>query len=306
MSTTSPHPLAEPSPGILNLQPTLCLVPASVNRNLPASLPPLHFLSLADRLGELYEMVFPDRPEWLEQEAVDWADEEDVTAAVERFLGRVNTLFPVHEEVWDADLEAVEWRLYEIPVMPMGYDLWHDDWADLREPAPYLLHMQHSRDADDHLYGRATFASLYPDHQVPPGLEPQRLVDALRQFSACPERRRKGDRRKLLLPPELAALPDLIQMLDYSTGNAWLDVGEMSLAEGGGYPEWSRENVDWLGEEWRKARPVLDGVLSLLNWKNENDEAIADKLSAVRDVLVTAHKRKQHHDPADAAATTPA
>jgi hypothetical protein len=64
------------------------------NRNLPADLPPLHFLSLADRLGELYEMVFPDRPEWLQQEAVDWADEEDVAAAVERFLGRVNTLFP--------------------------------------------------------------------------------------------------------------------------------------------------------------------------------------------------------------------
>jgi hypothetical protein len=50
-------------------------------------------------------------------------------------------------------------------------------------------------------------------------------------------------------------------MLDHNTGNVWLDVGEMSLAEGGGYPEWSRENVDWLAEEWRQARPVLDGVL---------------------------------------------
>jgi hypothetical protein len=59
-------------------------------------------------------------------------------------------------------------------------------------------------------------------------------------------------------------------MLDHNTGNAWLDVGEINLAVGGGYPEWSRENNDWLGEEWRTARPVLDGVLSLLNWRNEN------------------------------------
>jgi hypothetical protein len=49
-------------------------------------------------------------------------------------------------------------------------------------------------------------------------------------------------------------------MLDHNTGNAWLDVGEINLAVGGGYPEWSRENNDWLAEEWRKARPVLDGV----------------------------------------------
>jgi hypothetical protein len=300
MPTTSPYPIAEPATGILNLQPTLCLVPASDKRHLPADLPPLHFLSLAGRLGELYEMVFPDRPEWLGQEAVDWAEEEDVAAAVERFLGRVNTLFPVHDEIWDADLEAIEWRLYEIPVVPMGYDLWHDDWADLREPAPYLLHMQHSRDAEDHTYGRDTFAGLYPDHQVPPGLEPQELADALRDAYA-----EKG-RGTRLLPPALAALPDLIRMLDYSTGNVWLDVGEMSLAEGGGYPEWSRENVDWLAKEWRQARPVLDGVLSLLNWKNENVETIAEKLSAVRSALVTAHKRKQYHDPADATATPPA
>jgi hypothetical protein len=117
-----------------------------------------------------------------------------------------------------------------------------------------------------------------------PDLEPQQLVETLRQES--------------FLPPELAALPDLIQMLDHNTGNAWLDVGEMSLAEGGGYPEWSRENVEWLAEEWRQARPVLDGVLALLNWKNENDEAVAEKLSAVRDALVTAHKRRQRNDPA--------
>jgi hypothetical protein len=43
--------------------------------------------------------------------------------------------------------------------------------------------------------------------------------------------------------------------------------GEISLVEGGGYPEWSRENIEWLAGEWRRARPVFDGVLFLLNWK---------------------------------------
>jgi hypothetical protein len=37
---------------------------------------------------------------------------------------------------------------------------------------------------DDYLYGRDTFADLYPDHQVPPGLEPQQLVEVLRQESS--------------------------------------------------------------------------------------------------------------------------
>jgi hypothetical protein len=55
-----------------------------------------------------------------------------------------------------------------------------------------------------------------------------------------------------------------------------------------------------------KARPVLDGIVSLLNWKNESAEAVAEKLAAVRSALVTAHKRKQHHDPANAAAAPPA
>jgi len=98
----------------------------------------------------------------------------------------------------------------------------------------------------------------------------------------------------------------MIQMLDHNTGNAWSDVGETSLAEGGGYPEWSRENVERLAEAWRQARPVLDGVLSLLNWKNETAGAVAEKLSAVRDALVSAYERRRYHHPAGVLDTPPA
>ncbi|MCB0009870.1 MAG: hypothetical protein KDE04_25570, partial [Anaerolineales bacterium] len=274
------YPVNQSTPGVLNLGPTVTLVPAGTSHPLPpAGLPPLHFLTLASRLSDLYEMVFPDRLDWLEQEPVAWTDEEAIAAAVERFLGRVNTLFPVQADIWDIELESIAWRLDEIPIMPMGFDLWHDDWSDLYEPAPYLLTMQYEREA---------LADLYPDHPVPAGLDPSQLADALRQAGSS--------------SAELAALPDLLAMLDQDTGNAWLDIGEISLAEGGGYPTWSRENVAWLAAEWRQAQPIVDRVFTLLNWKNESAASSAEKLTLVRDALVSAHARRQTHDPADAAA----
>ncbi|MFQ5420826.1 MAG: hypothetical protein ACE5EY_10755 [Anaerolineae bacterium] len=165
-----------------------CTNPSAPNLwlSLRTSIPPLSFLLLADRLGKLYEMVFPDHPEWLDEEAVAWEGEEDVAAAAERFLNRVGVLFPVHDDIWDIDLEVVEWRLYEIPVMPFGYDHWYDGWDSLKEPAPYLLYMSHSRGNEDYATIRDEFADMYPDHLVPRYLEPHRLVDTLRQI--CVER----------------------------------------------------------------------------------------------------------------------
>ena len=276
MQTNSPYLLVQPAPGILDLIATLQATP-SVPLNLTcANLPPLAFLLLADRLAELYEMVFPDHPEWLSGEVVDWEDETEVAAAVERFLGRVSTLFPVHDDIWDVDLEIVEWRLYEILVIPMGYDEWYDGWDDLKEPAPYLLHMRYSRRDEDSLYLRDEFADQYPDHQTPRYLESHRLVEALRQME---------------LPEPLDALPDLIEMLDHNTGNSFLDVGELSLAEGGGYPLWNQEDVEWLAAEWQKAKPILDRIHRLLDWQNNTTEEIGFKLTAVRDVLLDAYQQ---------------
>lgn len=105
----------------------------------------------------------------------------------------------------------------------------------------------------------------------------------------------------MALPEPLDALLDLILMLDHDTGNSWLDVGECALAEGGGYPQWSQKEVEWLAEEWQKARPVLDGVVGLLNWKNDSPGAITEKLTAVRDLLLEAYERMQHYEPAEPA-----
>lgn len=290
MQTNSSHPLIDTPLRLLDLTASLLATPTwqaspSVSLMLTCPhVPPLSFLLLADRLAELYEMVFPDRPDWLREEVGSWQNEEDVAAAVERFLQRVNILFPVHDEIWDIcpsagsgeDLEGVEWRLYEIPVIPMGYDLWHDDWLDLKEPAPYLLHMCYSRCGDDDPSAYDTFTELYPDQQTPQYLEPLRLLETLRQMA---------------LPEPLDALPDLIAMLHHCTGHFWLDEGELSLLEGGGYPLWQPDEVAWLAAEWQKAEPVLAHVQRLLDWQSGSSREIAVKLTAVRDALLNAYQQ---------------
>ena len=182
-------------------------------------------------------------------------------------------------KIWEEELEVVAGRLYEIPVMPMGYDLWHTDWQDLKEPAPYLLYMCHARQPETSPYGfNNDFAELYPEFPVPRHLQPNQLVANLRQMVT--EQR---------LPEPMAALPDLIEMLDYNTGNWWLDVGEMSLMEGGGYPLWKAENVIWLTTEWQAAEPIWLRVQRLLAWQNESPAAVAAKLTAVRQALLDAY-----------------
>lgn len=286
-------PRADPpaAPAVRILDPAATLLPSAsfhpvtsppitaatdnLHHPLGTGLPPLAFLLLADRLAELYEMVFPDRPEWLRGETVQWQNEEDVAAAVERFLQRVSALFPVHDEIWDTDLEVVEWRLYEIPVIPMGIDEWYDGWDDLKEPLPYLLHAQYSRGSQD---SPDEFTALYPGHQLPRYLEPHHLVEALRAMD---------------LAEPLVALPDLILMLNHATDNAWIDVGEMALAEGGGYPQWRSDEVAWLAAEWQKAQPILERIDRLLDWQNYHLDAIDDKLTAVRDALLAAYHQSQ-------------
>ncbi len=292
MQTTSPHPAADaaprllnPNPQILNLsalwQPTI--IPPESAPSL--TLPPLQALLTAVRLGELCEFVFPEQPDLLD-EVIDWSDVDAGVAAIECFLHRVNALFPVREDIWDASLEFAESFLYGIPVIPMGLDIWYDGWCEMLEPAPYLLHMTWSRDGMKGMYrSDDEFDELYPDYPVPEFLEPQRLVDELRQILT------EREERYLLPASLLAALPDFILMLNGTTGNVWLDVGESALAESGGYPNWSHENIEWLTESWEEAEPVLDSVIALMKWGESSQKGRAEKITAVRALLIEAYER---------------
>ncbi|MFZ1398477.1 MAG: hypothetical protein WAS33_16355 [Candidatus Promineifilaceae bacterium] len=291
MPTDSPNPLTFSAPRLLDISGTLHPtgtgqtttdfnlrsdyaepLPATPQWPVGIHLPPLGCLRLAADLARLYEMIFPQEPDWLTETVEHWHGEETVAAAVEQFLQRVSTFFPVHEEVWDIDLEAIAWRLEEIPLIVQGFDEWYEAWAEYKEPVPFLLHLIYSREST---FGRkATFTQTYPDHCLPQALQPFQLVECLRQMS---------------LPAPLAALPDLLQMLAHETGNPWLDVGELTLSEGDGYPTWEAETVAWLTTEWQKAQPVLDRVDALLDWSNDSPERIAEKLTAVRQALLAAY-----------------
>jgi len=100
------------------------------------------------------------------------------------------------------------------------------------------------------------------------------------------------------LPEPLDALPDLILMLDHNTDNAWLDVGELTLSEGGGYPQWHSADIAWLAEEWRRAEPILERIQRLLDWQNQTPGEISFKLTAVRSVLLDAYHRAQQAEEA--------
>lgn len=303
MQTNPPYPIINTPPPILDIGQTFQLLPnanpkdiicANPTTTLRTSLPPISYLLLADRLAELYEMIFPHQPEWLDAE-VDWKDDNAVSTAAEQFLNRVNTLFPVYDEIWEAELEVIEWRLWEILVVPMGYDEWHGEWDNFKEPVPYLLHLMNSRfDSEDERFNSFThYDDRYPNLPMPQELDPYELISTLRQ--TCAERRRTTcteRSRSMELPEPLDGLPDLIQMLTHSTGNLWLDVGEIGLMEGGGYPSWNKENVAWLTKEWQAAKPVLDRVNNLLDWKHSISTSNDEKVTAVRDTLLKAYLRK--------------
>ena len=277
MLATPPYP-HEPYPvGILDLSPVLLPSPALSQEIADSKLPPLDYLLVAARLGELYETIFPQHPEWLD-ETVAWRNEEAIAKAVEQFLSHVAALFPINDECWEFEMEIIEWRLYSIPVIPQGFDIWHHGWDELYEPAAYLLHMLWQRDEADDPENPNEFRQQYPEHLVPRGLEPQRLIDTLRGMT---------------LPEPFQALPDLIEMLIQDTGNIWLDIGEISLMEGGGYPEWDPAEVAFLAEAWQAAEPICDRVHTLLNWHNDTPAAIERKVTAVHKILLEAYQHQE-------------
>jgi hypothetical protein len=97
----------------------------------------------------------------------------------------------------------------------------------------------------------------------------------------------------MALPEPFHALPDLIEMLIQGTGNIWLDIGEISLMEGGGYPEWDPAEVALLAEAWLAAEPICDRVHALLNWHNETPAAIERKITAVHRILLEASQQQE-------------
>ncbi|MCI0578781.1 MAG: hypothetical protein L0332_13535 [Chloroflexi bacterium] len=276
----SPPP---PAPGVLNYYLALAQPNSSRTANqggLPGyAAMPLAFLAFAKRLAELYEMVFPEQPEWLDEE-LDWVEGEDVAQAVAHFLERVaEHRFPLDTDLVGVDPDACEWVLWHIPVTPLGFAAgYSDEWEYFREPAQLLVKLSWS----DYLVEdtQAYLAKEYPQLDIPAGFETGGLSRLLREMD---------------LDGPLAALPELLDMVREETGNVWLDYAYEVLAETGGFPDWE-DNHAALAEEWREASPVAERVYALMSWVEED---LTGRLALVMDTLLAADHLRQAGDEAN-------
>ena len=77
---------------------------------------------------------------------------------------------------------------------------------------------------------------------------------------------------QMALPPPLSGLADAIRSMtgyfdELRGGNVFLSVPHLYLYESfhGGVPTWGKEAVEWLAEEWARAKPVLESAWALVD-----------------------------------------
>lgn len=232
------------------------------------------FLQLAKRLAELYHLAFPEKGDWLD-ETIAWGDDEAVAQATEQFLNRVNShRFPVDTDIIDIDADACEWVLWHAPVLPLGFAAGYaEEWEYIREPVQLLIKLTYGDCLDEN--APVCLADDYPNLVIPDGFSTNGLSKVLREMN---------------LAGPLAALPDMLAMVQEETGNAWLDYAYSYLAESGGFPNWETD-YEWLVEDWAEARPIADQVFALIDWV---EESLDERLKLVMGSLVTAHTRRHN------------
>jgi hypothetical protein len=278
MSTLTPYLPARRPARLLTLLPPPPLPPRPAPRPPPAI---SHLrgdcLRAACRLASLYQYIFPDETDWRSLPIP--ANEEESLTALETFLDRVcSHRFPVITEIWEEELAAADWRLWQIPLDLHGLDIWYDEeWDYYDEPTRMLLYLSgwtHLNEPDEADAPGRSFRQTYPDYQLPPDFNPVDLPPVL---------------RALALPPPLDVLPDLIAMTMANTGNSWLDYTNSDLAESGNaFPEWDT----WPGwyQEWRQAEPILLQTNQLTEWVKADKES---RLAEIVAYLTDAHERRQ-------------
>lgn len=232
---------------------------------------PLPFLQFARRLADLYHLIFPKKRAWLD-ETIAWQEEDEVVQATQQFLQRVNEhRFPVDTDCFGLDVDACEWVLWHVPVLPLGFATsYAEEWQFIREPVQLLLRLSYGHYLDED--SRACLAADYPDLAVPADFffNLDGLLPVL---------------RKMALAGPLAALPDMVAMVLEETGNAWLDFSYEYLVETGAYPHWDTD-YQWLAEDWAAAKPIADRVFDLMTWVEAEP---AERLKLVMDTLLAAH-----------------
>ncbi|MBW4632976.1 MAG: hypothetical protein KME30_14065 [Iphinoe sp. HA4291-MV1] len=201
----------------------------------------LENLSQKANLLGLYQKLFPEQ--WSESTTLlnrktypncIYSDREI------EFLQLVNSnLFPI--EFID-EIEA--YKEYEnLVILPQRLEWWNDNFEDLEISEKFLLSVMGN-------------GYSLKDWQEEFGFEPKCLtndedIDLQKLVKIC---------NKLKSP--IKYLVTSLMILDYSTGNIWLD----TTYETGYWWEWSEENIILLAEQWQEAIIMLKHFQELTDW----------------------------------------
>ena len=233
------------------------------------------------RLIGLYKHYFPD--EYRRSEASMTVQPGEMFAEAEKEFFRLvdNRLFPLYEDGLDYLVEeyAAEWRDvdyldegegrpdprdFAIPVMPTGLPGWRESWPqDYRAGWRLLMAAVAGAARDDR-------------ENLPAPLTPE-LLDAAGQlnlFSQAPGGWARLDWTRLSElcvgmvgeDTPLRALPNALNMLDCDTGCVFLDAFPDEALGPTVEAYWTREDMDWLIEEYKKANEYDAPVYRFLEW----------------------------------------
>ena len=215
---------------------------------------------------KLFTDLFPAEYQWLVERKRQTLSPDN---AYEIFLALVERrLFPV--DTW-ADWPYGEGNYCHIPLITFGWcldDLCEElhllyvplacclwpEWAD----GQWVQLERYGLDADGLLVrvGENDCASRYVAADAR-GIHVPQTINRLEQMA---------------LPPPLNGLADAIRSMsgffdELRGGNVFLSVPYLYIYESfhGDVPTWDKQTVEWLAEEWARAKPVLESTWALVN-----------------------------------------
>ena len=194
-------------------------------------------------LLDLYSKYFPKE---FAEVRLRWSDHNSVIKACGRFVELVDLrLFPVRSPTWEFE-EAGNLELQEIlPYAPFpGW--WETDYFGEISPLQRVILQsvgEINQDGESLRYHGGIRSRL---------LDEEALEAAVGQKRA-----------------PLKYLTTAIRFTVKGTGNLWCDITEEEVGYASDFPEWNEKTIEWLTEEWKKAREIYGKFKHLEAWMLE-------------------------------------
>lgn len=202
---------------------------------------------------EFLEIVREFVPEW-EQEIMSKADATDQIAAfADRFEDRY---FPL-QDFMRCDAEDYRDLTSQIPVVLRSFD--YDDYHDiegLRDGLQLMIYLLEPP-CEDESGARVAWAESCSF------LVPIELLERVPEGGLS-----LGDIEPRLSNTPYEGLVDWCKALNLDTGNFFMDCTWEDL--GYHWWDWGRENVDYLTEEWLKSEVILERIVKLAQWLEDD------------------------------------